>query len=100
MKRLYLPLFGLLLASCAADWSKPGASGQDYAAAKAACTSQAQAKFPPKVTQLSVIASPLPQPWTPEVGSPPVPNIDQNAYEREQSIRLCLLANGWRPASE
>lgn len=101
----------LALAGCEDTWTKPGGTPQDLEATKAACTSQAVAKFPPLPQR---VALPAEAPSTTSCygtgsmvscystigqAAPTFVTIDRNDPERSDAIRACLVANGWQPGA-
>lgn len=104
----------LLLAACAEQWQKPGASEMDFEATRTICTSRANMRFPPRLRQIWVdsgFRSPIVTRCYERLYSfacrsydgyyfPPRPiTIDENAEPRHEDVRACLFENGWRPVS-
>jgi hypothetical protein len=101
----------LALSGCEDTWSKPGATAPEFAAAKAACTTQATERFPPQPRRVAL--PPAPSSTTSCYGSgatmscysslsqgaPTVVTVDRNEPERSDAIRACLMESGWQPGA-
>ena len=103
----------LLLAGCAETWTKPGATPEQFDAAKAACTARASTDAPaqPQLVEMSpayvtpmqmrcsgVAAAANCYPGGGEYVPPATRIVDRNQDLRRTLIRQCLFESGWRPA--
>jgi hypothetical protein len=103
----------LLLAGCAETWTKPGATPQDFDAAEAACTAQANASVPSQRQQVEMspgYVTPMQMrcsgmgaaancyPGGGQYVPPVTTTVDRNQNLRRTVIRSCLTEEGWRPA--
>lgn len=101
----------LFLSGCAYRWQKPGATEQDFEAAKAACNAQAAAHFPPLMRPVQ-LNNGYTTPVTTDChghgnevhcvtsGGQYVPPsttfVDDNEAAREQDVHACFFQNGWQ----
>lgn len=110
--RIFLLFLTVAVAGCAAEyWARPGGTPVQFGAEREACARQAEADFPPRMEP--VVTSPgTPAPFvtrcapagagmacsTTGVGLTPAASttLDRNIGPREQALRSCLQAAGWR----
>jgi hypothetical protein len=103
----------LLLAGCAETWTKPGATPEQFDAAQAACTAQANASVPTQREQVEMspgYVAPMQMrcsgmgtaancyPGGGEYMPPVTTTVDRNQNLRRTVMRSCLFENGWQPA--
>jgi hypothetical protein len=97
----------LVLAACATEWKKPGASPQDLSTDTQACTQQAQGQLPARMITLGGYMTPNRRVCEPKsAGAEPVCSVvpgemvpptlvDQNQRARDTAIFNCMRAQGW-----
>ncbi len=113
--RVVLVLLCLLLAACAQIWAKPGGTEAELESAKAACTTQSKAMFPPIMRQVQTAPSystPMQTNCTSDAwgmhctttGGSFVPASysweDANDNVRKNAFRSCLITAGWQPVKD
>ncbi len=97
----------VLLAACATEWKKPGASPQDLAADTQSCVEMAQKAVPVRMMAVGGYNAPSRHECEPKSADGPavcrtVPGemipltmVDQNQKPRDTAVDNCLKGKGW-----
>ena len=103
---------GMVIISGCTVWVKPGATEAEFNGTKAACSSRAYSRFPPRLTEVQIMAGYYAPIQTQCTGNgyssscfttggqyiqPVTMMVDQNENPRGSDIRSCFYENGWTP---